>query len=467
MEVLVLNGSPHGLKGVTAQYIEFLKIKFSQYSFNTLEVAKKINKLENNVDYFHQVLQDIKNAEAIIWAFPVYTMLVPAQLKLFIELLFKRADTKIFQGKITTSISSSANFYDHTAHSYIEGISSDLGLKYVRGYSAEMREILSQNGRDNFFGFANDFFWRVAIDDNLEDKSIPKLINTSADLQDIVLPNKVEKTNDKTIVIVSDANPDDYNLLKMLEFFDRIVPYKVEYVKLNEIKIKGGCIGCLKCGDGSSCFYKDEYAEAFAKVRHADIVLYAGAIKDRFYSARFKKFIDRYFSNGHRHVLKAGLLGHIVSGALNQLPLMREGLEAHIEVAHTQRLGIISDDNSVAEDTLKQIQNMVLYLKHWTKSSQWKTPQTFLGVGGGKIFRDLVYFNRAVMGADYRFYKQNKLFDFPTRNYMQNFISRILMILQIFPAMKKDIKKNMNKYRVKPYEKMIEKERNNETNNTR
>ncbi len=459
MNILVLNGSPHGNKGVTAQYIKYLEIKFPEHAFKSIEAGGKINKFENNITYFNQVVEDIKIAKAIIWVFPVYTMLVPSQLKLFIEILFERCDKNIFEDKIATAISSSANFYDHTAHSYIEGISSDLGLRYVRGYSAEMREILTQDGRENFLGFANDFLWRVDMDDNLEDIVIPKIINESADLAEITLPTKAQKTDDKMIVIVSDASPDDYNLLKMLELFDRMVSYEVEYIKLNDIEIKGGCIGCLKCGDGSSCFYKDEYTDAFEKVKNADIVIYAGAIKDRFYSARFKKFIDRYFSNGHRHILKAGLLGHIVSGALNQLPSMKEGLEAHIEVAHTQRLGIISDDNISPKDTVKQIENMVKYLEHWTKNPQWKSPQTFLGVGGGKIFRDLVYYNRAVMGADYRFYKKNGLFDFPTKNYVQNFISRVLMSLQAFPAIKKDIKKNMNKYRVKPYEKMIEKEK--------
>lgn len=99
-------------------------------------------------------------------------------------------------------------------HIGTKGISSDLGMRYIRGYSAEMREILSEDGRKNFIGFANNFFWRV----------------------------------DKTIVIVSDANPNDYNLLKMIELFDRIVSYKVAYVKLYDIEISRyrSLCGCNK-----------------------------------------------------------------------------------------------------------------------------------------------------------------------------------------------------------------------------
>lgn len=459
MKITVLNGSPHGKNGVTAQYTKYLEIKFPEYEFNTVEVARKIHKIERDTNYFDEIIQQIDTADAVIWAFPVYFMLVPSQLKLFIELLFERNEQKALKGKIATAISSSANFYDHTAHNYIHDISVDLGFRFVKGFSAEMRDILSENGRNNLLGFAKDFFWKVRIDDNLEVRTIPAVKWESVDLSKVPLPESLNKKDNKIIVIISDANPADYNLLKMLDLFERQVSYKVERIELNEIKIKGGCIGCLRCGNGDACIYKDEYAEAFETVKRADVVIYAGAIKDRYYSARFKKFIDRYFSNGHRHVLKAGLLGHIVSGPLNQLVPMRETLEAHIEVAHCQHLGIVSDEHSDPNVTTKNICNMVQFLEHWMSNTQWKSPQTFLGIGGGKIFRDLVYYNRGVMGADYRFYKENKLFDFPNWNYVNRFISRMLMIMQRIPSMQKKFKAGMNDNSLRPYREMLEEEK--------
>ena len=86
MEVLVFNGSPQGKNGITAQYTQYLEIKFPEYTFQTIEIARKINKLERDIDFFNEILQKIEIADAIIWAFPVYTMWVPSQLKLFIEL---------------------------------------------------------------------------------------------------------------------------------------------------------------------------------------------------------------------------------------------------------------------------------------------------------------------------------------------------------------------------------------------
>jgi putative NADPH-quinone reductase len=201
MKIIILNGSPHGKKGVTAQYTKYLEIKFHSICFETIEVARKTHKLDRNIEYFDEILQQVKVADAVIWAFPVYTMLVPSQLKLFVELLFQRGGKEVLKGKIATSISSSANFYDHTAHDYMHGISVDLGLRYVRGFSAEMKDILSEKGRNNFIGFAKDFFWKVKEDNIFEDRTMPSIDFKATDLSKLTLPEAVEKTGKKKIVI--------------------------------------------------------------------------------------------------------------------------------------------------------------------------------------------------------------------------------------------------------------------------
>jgi len=458
MNIIVLNGSPHGIKGITSQYTQYLEVKFPEHTFQTIEIARKINKLERDLNYFDKIIKEIALTDAIIWAFPVYTMLIPSQLKQFIELLFERNSQYVLKGKIATGISSSANFYDHTAHNYMHGISSDLGLRYIRGFSAEMNDILQKKGQKDFLGFAKDFFWKVKEDNILEDSEIPKINWNSTDLSSVVIPKALKKTGNKKIVIISDADNEDSNLVKMLMLFENQVSHPVEIIELGNTKINGGCIGCLKCGDGDACFYKDEYASAFDKVRKADVVIYAGAIKDRYYSARFKKFMDRYFSNGHRHVLNAGLIGHIVSGPLNQLTAMRETIEGSIEVAHCHRLGVVSDDYPNAETVATQINNMVKFMEHWLSNEVWTTPQTFLGVGGHKIFRDLVYNYRGVMTADYKFYKEKNLLDFPTRNISQRLLGKILLIMKkVFKLKMKP--KEMNNQRLKPYYKLLENEK--------
>ena len=129
MKIAVINGSPTGCRGTTAQYIKYLEQAFPQHQFVVLEVARRIKQLERDQKHLAKTKQVIQEADAILWCFPVYFMLVPAQLKRFIELLFEdQSITSNLADKVSSVISTSAHFYDHTAHDYMRGICSDLGL---------------------------------------------------------------------------------------------------------------------------------------------------------------------------------------------------------------------------------------------------------------------------------------------------------------------------------------------------
>jgi len=62
------------------------------------------------------------------------------------------------------------------------------------------------------------------------------------------------------------------------------------------------------------------------------------------------------------------------------------------------------------------------------------------------------------MRADYLFYKEKQILDFPNRDYSNRAISRMLLIMQQIPGVKKGFKKDMNRNRLKPYLRMIEEE---------
>ena len=48
---------------------------------------------------------------------------------------------------------------------------------------------------------------------------------------------------------------------------------------------------------------------------------------------------------------------------------------------------------------------------------QYTPPQNFLGVGGMKIFRDLIYMMRGLMRADHKFFKSHGQYDFPQKKW--------------------------------------------------
>ena len=81
MHILVLNGSPRGEKSVTLQYVVYLQNKFPEHTFHIVHVAQRIKRLERDVAAFDAILAGVEGADLVLWATPVFYMLVPGQVK--------------------------------------------------------------------------------------------------------------------------------------------------------------------------------------------------------------------------------------------------------------------------------------------------------------------------------------------------------------------------------------------------
>ncbi len=415
MKIVVINGSPAGCRGASAQYVQYLQQQLPRHRFQILEVAREIHKIERDEARFETIVEALTEADAVIWCTPVYLMLIPAQLKRFIELLFERNGSAALAGKIATAIFTSAHFYDHTAHDYIAGVSCDLDMAFVQGFSAHFSDLVTDEGRQNLLGFARDFLRQVSEQQPMRAAFPP--IRWSAPTYDPPLPPTVARTGSSKVVVISDAGPEDGNLSRMIDLFERTVSQPVDRLELSELRMDGGCLGCMRCAENGVCGYQDDYAATFdERVLPADVVIYAGAVRDRYFSARFKTFIDRYFRNGHRPLEKRQAMGFIISGPLQQLATLREILEAHIQLFRSKRLGVVTDEDQRPEAITEQLQGLARAVDRWVEDP-WFEPPTFLGVGGMKVFRDVVYENRAVLSADHRYYRDHGLYDFAqTRN---------------------------------------------------
>ena len=130
MKIAVLNGSPKGEVSVTMQYVHFLEQRFPEAEFNFFDVALKIRKLEKDDKAFQEVIDGIAAADAVLWAFPLYFLVVCSQYKRFIELIFEKNAVSVFRGKPAASLSTSINFFDYTAHNYINAVCDDLDMNY-------------------------------------------------------------------------------------------------------------------------------------------------------------------------------------------------------------------------------------------------------------------------------------------------------------------------------------------------
>ena len=142
MRVLVINGSPKGDYSVTLQTVKYIEHFYPKCKFEVLNVGKRIKAIEKD---FSSVEESLKNADILLFSYPVYTFIAPYQLHRFIEIIKEKNIS--LEGKFATQISTSKHFYDVTAHRYIQDNCCDLGLKYIKGLSADMDDLTTEKGQ--------------------------------------------------------------------------------------------------------------------------------------------------------------------------------------------------------------------------------------------------------------------------------------------------------------------------------
>jgi len=254
MKVIVLNGSPKGKYSITLQTSLYLEKKFPEHQFRFLHVGQQIKLLEKD---FSAVVEQITDADLIVFSYPVYTFIAPSQLHRFIELL--KASGIDVSGKFVTQISTSKHFYDVTAHKYIQENCQDLGMKYIKGLSADMDDLLTENGRKCAEEFFEYVCWCVNHDIY---ETIPKSAVAPAHIRVTPVPsNALSSQNKKSgdVVIITDCAKDDTQLNDMIERFRADLRYKSRIVNISEYPFRGGCLGCFNCAANGKCIYKDGF----------------------------------------------------------------------------------------------------------------------------------------------------------------------------------------------------------------
>ena len=89
-------------------------------------------------------------------------------------------------------------------------------------------------------------------------------------------------------------------------------------------------------------------------------------------------------------------------------------------------------------------------------SHKYIQPRNFYGVGGMKIFRDLIWLMRGMMKADHRFYKNMEYTTFHRRK-RHNIKNVSCRRPYIFSKLRAKIGNKMNEGMIAPYRKVIDK----------
>ncbi|MBQ8653587.1 MAG: NAD(P)H-dependent oxidoreductase [Clostridia bacterium] len=443
MNILVINGSPKGENSVTLQTVRYLELLYPEHTFEVLHAGARIKALEKD---FSPAVSALEKAELIVFSYPVYTFIAPYQLHRFIELV-KHNGVKL-EGKYATQLSTSKHFYDVTAHAYIQDNCHDLGLKYVRGLSADMDDLTCEKGRKA----AADFFRYVlfSMKEGLCEAAPAKL--PAGERHPAAVPVDVEKTLPGEVVIVTDCEKDDRQLGGMIDRFRAVTPMKTRVVNIREYPFQGGCLGCFSCAVSGKCVYRDGFDDFLrGEIQAGRSIVYAFTVRDHSMGAAFKLYDDRQFCNGHRTVTMGMPMGYLISGDYSRERNLQTIVEARAQVGGNFLAGVATDEgdtNAAVDQLAKQL--------CWALEEKYAPPQNFYGVGGMKVFRDLIWIMQGMMKADHKFYKAHGQYDFPQKQWPRMLAMYLVGALMTSPKIKQKAGSKMTEGMLMPYKKALE-----------
>ncbi len=420
MKVLILNGSPAGENSITLQTVHFIQKYFPKQEYRELHAGQRIRMYEKD---FTEAREALEWADLILFCYPVYTFLVPAQLHRFIELM--KGGGVDLRGKWVTQITTSKHFYDVTAHEFIRENAEDAGCRVIRGLSADMEDLLSPKGRKEAIAFFRHVLWSVQRD------------------------GRGAAPEGKKIVVVADYDGENKVLPELIREFQEAAQCTVTVENIREFPFAGGCLGCFHCAADGKCIYKDHFDDFLReKIQTADACVYAFTIQDHSMGYRFKLFDDRQFCNGHRTVTMGKPVGYLIEGAYDREPNLKMLLEARAQVGGNYFAGAATGK----EEARALAEELAYCMRH-----DYNQPADFYGVGGMKIFRDLIYQMQGMMREDHKFYKEHGFYDFPQKRKGTILGMYLVGAMMNNPELRRRMGGNLTKGMLMPYKSVIEK----------
>ena len=443
MKICVISGSPKGKNSITFQTVKFIALNHPECEFATLHVGQKIHSYEKDMS---AALETVSRADLLLFCYPVYTFLVPCQLHRFIELL-KESGVDL-SGKCAAQITTSKHFYDTTAHAFIRENCADLGLRYLGGLSADMDDLTKPEGQDEALDFW-ELVCRRALTQYAEPYFMPEAKPVDAYRRMYEFFDESPKNEGKEAVIVADLREGDDDLAGMIADFQARFPYPSRVVNIAEYPFSGGCLGCFGCAVSGKCIYKDGFDDFLRnEIQTADAIVYAFRIKDHSMGAQMKMFDDRQFCNGHRTVTMGSPVAYLVRGDLAAEPNLRMVIEGRADVGRNFLAGIATDNTNMGA----MIESLTYALDR-----EITLPQTFLGVGGMKIFRDLIWIMQGMMKADHEFYLEHGMYDFPQKEKSTILKMKAVGAMIANPKVRAKMGNKMTEGMLMPYTKVLKK----------
>jgi multimeric flavodoxin WrbA len=454
MNIAVLAGSPKGEESVTLQYVLFLRKKFPEHRFTIIPVLPRLTRTDVDPGPFNEAVARVRASDVVLWAFPVYSGLVPSHYKRFIELVLAQG-AEAFRDKSAAVFSTSIHFNDHTAHDYLRAVCEDLGMRFAGSFSAAMYDLLREPERRRFLRFARETFHAVASGIP-SPRAFPPL-EPAPFVYTPVQAGQGGNAGGKRALILADTAAGEGNIGRMVGRFVAAFPGEAEVVNLHDLDIKGGCLGCIRCGYDNRCAYgeSDGFMAFYnGRVKTADIVVFAGTIRDRYLSWKWKEYFDRAFFNNHVPSLAGKQVAFLISGPLSRIAPLRELFTIYAEWQQANLVDFVTDEcgDSAALDLL--LDSLAGTMARLSREG-YVRPMTCRGVGGLKIFRDQIWGRlRFPFVADHRYYRKHGWYDFPRKE--QRLVKAVFLLLAMIPSVRKEIyERRMKAEMIKPLEAVV------------
>lgn len=444
MKILALNASPKGAQSTTVHTALYLQALHPEHTFTFLPVGQRIRAYEKD---FAPVRTALEEADLVLFCYPVYTFIAPSQLHRLMELI--KTDGVDLSGKLASQITTSKHFYDVTAHRWLEENCCDLGMRVIRGLSADMEDLLSARGQEGTRMFFDQLVFSCAHGPFVAPS--PRAPRRDTPVYRPVLP-AAAKTRDRDVVIVTNCADDDENLAGMIADFRAALPCESRVVNIRQFPFDGGCLGCFGCAITGKCVYKDGFDDFLRNtIQSADGFVYAFTISDHYTHSSFKCFDDRQFCNGHRTVTHGKPIAYLISGDYRYESNLQMIVEGRAEVGGNYLCGVATDEGDTTAALEGLAENLTFAMDH-----SLRRPANFYGVGGMKIFRDLIYVMQGLMKADHKFYKAHGIYDFPQKQHARIWQMRLVGALLAVPSIQRKAKGKMTEAMIGPYRHVVE-----------
>ncbi|TYT75840.1 NAD(P)H-dependent oxidoreductase [Desulfobotulus mexicanus] len=456
MQITVISGSPKGELSVTLQSLRYLEKIFPEHSMDVIHVGQSIRAIEEKAEKREEISALVSAADLVIFAQPVYTFTIPSQLKRFLELVNQSDLKRAFNGKYAAVITTSINFFDHSAHDYMRAVTEDLNMAFAGGFSADSYDLLNAEEQQRLKSFAQDIFKTVEKKRPVT-RAFAPLVHSLWNYEpgpDIAGLDTVAKK----VLIIQDRKYSAENAGAMADRLARRFP-AADRLILEEMTLAGGCLGCVQCGFDHRCVYtgKDDFIATYEeRIKTADIIFFVMKVEDRMFSSLWKAFFDRGFYNTHTPTLKGKQLGFVISGPLGQMAPFREVLTAFTQWQGAGLVDMVSDECGQAY-LLDSLLDTLAERAVEAGERGYVAPATFLGKAGMKVFRDDVFGrHRFVFQADHDWFEANGIYDFPQDDKRAMETNAFMFDMMKDPAAKEAIRKMLKSEMVKPMRKVVE-----------